>query len=37
MVSYLHFELNAAGNYFTDKQKITDKPILEVKYTYSII
>ena len=26
MIPYLHFDLVLAGNNFTDKQKMTDKP-----------
>ena len=29
MVPHLDFELVIAGNYFTDKQKMTDKPLIQ--------
>ena len=31
MAPHLDFELVIAGNYFTDKQKMTDKPNLRVE------
>ena len=33
MVPHLDFELVMTGNYFTDKRKMTDKPILRVECT----
>ena len=31
MVPHLDFELVIAGNYFTDKQKMADKPTLRLR------
>ena len=34
MIPHLDFELITAGHYFTDKEKMTDKPSLRVKNKY---
>ena len=37
MVPHIDFELVLAGNYFTDKQKMTDKPNFRWKITDEVM